>query len=265
MTLDTNGGKPSDRGPCACGSALPTTLCCGARRAFAGDEPTLGFVPAEEAELAAARWELSLATCQALASVLPDVPVPLLANRTPRALHAAGTEERSAALAYTESVALTAAAVDVAFPIEALTEAMAGAEPPRHSPEEREAITLGTLTLQLLARSVDEAAVLGAQRLFRDVLKRLSPDLRKPSVWAAAVDYAICWMHFRPESRQQIADIYEVGDATVGRHFATMKGEFKLVWYDPRYAAKDPAWHEMLVRHAEAIAEGDEPEARADC
>lgn len=265
MTVNMNGGKPSDSGPCDCGSALPTTLCCGARRAFAGDEPTLSFVPAEEAEAAAARWELSLATCQALAAVLPDVPVPLLANRTPRALHAAGLQERSAALAYAESVALTATAVDVAFPLEALAEAMADTEPPRHSPGEREAITLGTLTLQLLARSVEEAAVLGAQRLFRDVLKHISPGLRKPSAWAAAVDYAICWMHFRPESRQQVADIYAVSDATVGRHFAAMKGELKLVWYDPRYAAKDPAWHEMLVHHAQAIAEGDEPEARTDC
>ena len=89
-------------------------------------------------------------------------------------------------------------------------------------------------------------------------------DFRKPEACAAAVDYAICWMHFRPETRQEIAEIYGVSDATVAKRFAGMKRDLKLVWYDPRYAVEDPTWQEMLERHAQAIANGEDAEASVE-
>ena len=233
-------------------------LCCEARRALTGESRPAAFVMTEEVDAAAAQWELSIATIQALASVFADVPVPLLGNRTPRALCAAGTEERAAALAYLDSVSRTAEAVGIDLPTDRILGELHSADNPKPSSEDRDNIALATMTLQLLARGFDEMAVLGAQRLFRDIKRVMDPDFRKPEAHAALVDFAVCWMQFRPESRQDIADIYRVSDATIAKHFAAVKDDLKLVWYDPRYAVQDPEWHEMLERHAQAMANGED-------
>ncbi|HJN17244.1 MAG TPA: hypothetical protein QGH10_17195 [Armatimonadota bacterium] len=249
--------RPRSNGPCACGSALPAALCCDARRAFAGETQPASFVPTDEVDITAAQWELSIATVQAIVTVLPDVPVPLLGNRTPRALCAAGPEERAAAHAYLDSLANTAEAVGIEFPSGDIVREMFTPETRKHSCDDRDNITLAMLTLQLLARGFEEPAVLGAHRLFRDIKRVMAEHFRKPNSFAASVDFALCWMHFRPESRQEVADIYQVGDATVAKHFGAMKQELKLVWYDPRYAVQDPEWQEMLERHAQAMANGE--------
>jgi hypothetical protein len=64
-------------------------------------------------------------------------------------------------------------------------------------------------------------------------------------------------MHFRPESREEVAALYNVSSGTVSRHFLDMKRELRLVWYDPRYAVQEPAWQAMLEQTARALADGE--------
>ena len=127
-----------------------------------------------------------------------------------------------------------------------------------------ERLAFAAFTLQLLDRGVETAAVLGGQRLFRDLMRLPRPAPDDPSAFAAAVDYAVCWMHFRPEAdeehpegRREIATLYRVATEALIERFAEMKQALKLVWFDPRYAVQDPAWQERLERTARAIAEGD--------
>jgi len=212
----------------------------------------------EAQEAVVAQWDLALSTVQALTSVLPYVAVPLLANRTPQELYAAGPQERAAALSYLDAVSRTADAIGLDLRAAEIAQVMASPTPPRPSPEPRQQIALATFTLQMLARGFEAQAVLGAQRLFRDALRIVRPTFRKPAVFAAAVDYAACWMHFRPESAEQVAGLYGVSVSAVSNSFRAMKRELKLVWYDPRYAVQEPEWQQMLERTARALAEGED-------
>ncbi len=252
--------RPADSAPCACGSGLPAALCCLARKALGELGRPRSFSSRDEQDAVVVQWDLALSTVQALASVLPYVPVPLLGNHTPQRLYAAGPEERSAALAYLNAVGQTAEAIGLDFRAAEIAEAMAASETGRHSSAQRQQIALASFTLQMLARGFELRAVLGAHRLFRDTLRIVRPAFRKPAVFAAAVDYAACWMHFRPENAEQVAGLYEVSPSAVSRKFSTMKRELKLVWYDPRYAIQEPEWQHMLERTARALADGeDEP------
>lgn len=249
-------------GPCTCGSGLPVVLCCLARETLAQLGRPMNLSSREEQDAVVAQWDLALSTVQALTSVLPYVPVPLLANHTPQELHAAGPEQRAAALSYLNAVGRTADAIGLDFRAAEIAQAMATATRARPSPEQRQQIALAAFTLQMLARGFEAQAVLGAQRLFRDALRVVRPAFRKPAVLAAAVDYAACWMHFRPESAEQVAGLYGVSVSAVSSNFRAMKRELKLVWYDPRYAVQEPEWQQMLERTARALAEGeDEPPA----
>jgi len=253
-------------GPCSCGSALPRALCCGARLLAGGEGPAV-FAETEPTDAAADEWDLAITTVHALAPVLPDVPVPLWRNRTPRALYQAGPEERAAAVGFVQAVARSAEKMGLDLPLDRTLELLASPEAPAYPREDRERITLAGFTLHLLARGVEPAAVLGGQRLFRDLLRTAGPDLDDPLTHAAAVDYAVCWMHFRPEvgdghpeGQRQIASLYGVEPEAVAEHFAAMKHALKLVWFDPRYAVQDAAWQERLEATARAIAEGREIE-----
>ncbi|MBM3472920.1 MAG: hypothetical protein FJX75_06620 [Armatimonadetes bacterium] len=256
-------GDRDPAGPCACGSALPRSLCCGARAPVGRNGPAV-FAADESADAVAEEWDLALTTIHALAPVLPDVAVPLLGNRTPRELFHAGAEERSAALQFVQAVSRSADGMGFELPTDHIVASLAAADPPTYAPEEREGLVLASFTLQLLARGVETAAVLGGQRLFRDLIRATPPALEDPHACAAAVDFAVCWMHFRPEAneeypegRREIAALYEVVPEALLEHFGDLKKALKLVWFDPRYAVQDPAWQERLERTARAIAEGD--------
>jgi len=250
-------------GPCACGSALPYSLCCGARSAPRAGGPTL-FVTSEDGDAVAEEWDLALTTVHALAAVLPDVPVPLLGERTPRELYHAGPEERAAALGFVQAVSRSADSMGVALPAEHLVTGLLAPAPPCYSLDDRGNLALAAFTLQLLSRGLETSAVLGGQRLFRDSLRVLGPDLQDPFAYAAAVDFAVCWMHFRPEvseeqpaGQRDIAALYGTDPVALAERFTLMKQALKLVWFDPRYAVQDPAWQERLERMARAIAEGN--------
>jgi hypothetical protein len=235
-------------------------LCCLARDSLAANGQPLAFAPTDDSDAATVdQWDLALTTVAALASVLPDVPVPLLANRAPRELHAAGPDERAAALSYLDSVARTAEALGVPLNAPALRETLTSPTPPPYALEDRQRVALAAFTLQMLSRGFDPSQVLGAHRLFRDVMRTLQPTLRRPLSHAATIDYACCWMHFRPEGREEVAALYRVSPSTISKHFAEIKRELKLVWYDPRYAVQEPAWQEMLEETARALAEGEPP------
>ena len=256
-------GDRDPAGPCACGSALPRGLCCGAR-APVGRNGRAVFAADESAEAVAEEWDLALTTIHALAPVLPDVPVPLLGNRTPRELYHAGAEERSAALQFVQAVSRSADSMGFGLPTDRIVASLASPDPAAYSPEDAERLALATFTLHLLARGVETTAVLGGQRLFRDLVRTAQPALDDPSAYAAAVDFAVCWMHFRPEAneeypegRREIAALYHVAPEALVAHFASLKQALKLVWFDPRYAVQDPAWQERLEQTARAIAEGD--------
>ena len=258
--LADDNGDPA--GPCACGSALPRSLCCGARGAAEATGVTL-FATDDSADTLAEEWDLALTTVHALAAVLPDVPVPLLGGRTPRELYHAGPEERAAALGFVQAVSRSADSMGFPLPAERIAEALVAPHVPPYRREDRISLTLATFTLHLLARGVETAAVLGGQRLFRDVLRALDPDLHDPYAYAAAVDFAVCWTHFRPEAneeypegRREVAALYETDPAALTELFAEIKQALKLVWFDPRYAVQDPAWQERLERMARAIADG---------
>jgi hypothetical protein len=257
-------GRRDQNGPCACGSALPQALCCGARTLPGKQHPAV-FAPGDGGDDTLDDWDLAVTALQALAAVLPDVPVPLLGNRTPRALYHAGPEEREAALGFVQAVARSADGMGFDLPGERIVQSLAASEVPAYSREDREKLALATFTLHLLARGVETPAVLGGHRLFRDLLRTVSPDLDNPAAYAAAVDFAVCWMHFRPEAneeypegRREIAALYNVDADALSEHFAAMKQALKLVWFDPRYAVQDPAWQERLERTARAIAEGSD-------
>ncbi len=258
--IQASPGDSQASDPCACGSALPAALCCLARKALGELGRPRSFSSRDEQDAVVAQWDLALSTVQALASVLPYVPVPLLANHTPQELYGAGAEEKAAALAYLNAVGQTAEAIGLDFRAAEIARAMADREHGQQPPEQRQQIALASFTLQMLARGFEPRAVLGAQRLFRDTLRIVRPTFRKPAVFAAAVDYASCWMHFRPETAEQVAKLYDVSLSAVLRQFSAMKRELKLVWYDPRYAVQDPEWQHMLERTARALADGeDEP------
>jgi hypothetical protein len=253
-------------GPCACGSALPEALCCGARTLPGKQHPAV-FAAGDSGDDTLDDWDLAVTALQALAAVLPDVPVPLLGSRSPRALYHAGPEERQAAIGFVQAVARSADGMGFGLPGEDIIRSLAVPESPVYSREDREKLALATFTLHLLARGVETAAVLGGHRLFRDLLRTVDPDLGNPAAYAAAVDFAVCWMHFRPEAneeypegRREIAALYNVDADALSEHFATMKQALKLVWFDPRYAVQDPAWQERLERTARAIAEGSSEE-----
>jgi hypothetical protein len=256
LQLPLNNSTASD--PCNCGSGLPRVLCCLARRTLSELGRPMSLSSREEQDAVVAQWDLALSTVQALTAVLPYVPVPLLGNRTPQELYPAGPEERAAALSYLDAVGRTADAIGLDFPAARIAEVMASPKPPQPSPEQRQQIALASFTLQMLARGFEPGAVLGGQRLFRDALRIVRPTFRKPAVFAGAVDYAMCWMHFRPEAGRQVAELYGVSASAIMRSFSAMKRELKLVWYDPRYAVQEPAWQHMLQRTARALAEGEE-------
>lgn len=256
----------SSSGPCECGSALPYKLCCGSRASLPPRGAGL-FTVQESPEVLAQEWDLALTTVQALAATLPDVPIPLLGGQTPRELYRAGAQERAAAVGFVRAVSRSAEAMGLALPVEPVMKALASSEKPHYTYEERQKLALAAFTLHLLARGVETAAVLGGQRLFRDVMKTLRPSLGDPLAWAAAIDLAVCWMHFRPEAneeypegRSEIAALYHVDSAKLASDFASMKRALKLVWFDPRYAVQDPAWQERLEQTARAIANGEDEE-----
>jgi hypothetical protein len=258
---------PDPAGPCDCGSALPHRLCCGARRLADPVRPAL-FADGESADALAQDWDLALTTVRALAEVLPDVPVPLLGNVTLRELHHAGAEQRRAAKGFVEAVARSAETMGMGFPAEATLAALATPAPPEYSLEDRQRLALASFTLHLLARGVETGAVLGGQRVFRDRLRMLSEEVDSPAVTAAAVDYAVCWMHFRPEANDEydegypeVAGLYDVDSSLVAEEFLRMKQALKLVWFDPRYAVQDAAWQERLEATARALAEGTDEDA----
>lgn len=246
-------------GPCACGSALPRGLCCGARAGNGGPI----FATDETAEAVAEEWDLATTTLQALAAVLPDVPVPLLGGQTPRALYHAGPEERSAALRFVQAVSRSAEGAGFPLPTDAILGALSRPGPPAYGVEERSLLALAAFTLQLLARGVETPAVLGGQRLFADLRRARPDDWEEPLAVAAAIDFAVCWMHFRPEAneehpegRVEIAALYGADPRALTEHFLALKQALKLVWFDPRYAVPDPAWQQRLERLARAIADG---------
>jgi hypothetical protein len=232
-------------------------LCCGARRLSA---PTT-FLPAD----ATLEWDLAVTAIDALASVLPDVPVPLLGNRTPRDLYGAGAEEQAAAVRYVTAVGASAESMGVAFPTGEVLTALNDPTAPAYDAEERRKLTLARFTLHLLARGVEPAAVVGAHRLYRDLGRLASLEEGNGATDAAAVDYAICWMTFRPEAddehpeaQREVAALYGVAPQVVLERFAAMKQALKLVWFDPRYIVPDAAWQRRLEETARAIAEGDD-------
>ncbi|MGQ9733183.1 MAG: hypothetical protein ACUVX8_18150 [Candidatus Zipacnadales bacterium] len=255
--------KPSDPvGPCRCGSALPHRLCCGARRLADPHRSTL-FAEGEMAEQVAREWDLAVTTVSALVRVLPDVPVPLLGNVTLRELYHAGAEQRHAAIGFSEAVARSAETMGINFPIEVALAALATPQPPEYSLEDRQNLVLCNFTLHLLARGIEIGAILGAQRLFRDLLRHRSANLENPAVTAAAVDYAVCWMHFRPEASDEyeqgyleVAELYGVAANSLAEEFVQIKQALKLVWFDPRYAIPDATWEERLEQTGRALAEG---------
>jgi hypothetical protein len=157
-------------GPCACGSALPEALCCGARTLPGKQHPAV-FAAGDSGDDTLDDWDLAVTALQALAAVLPDVPVPLLGSRSPRALYHAGPEERQAAIGFVQAVARSADGMGFGLPGEDIIRSLAVPESPVYSREDREKLALATFTLHLLARGVETAAVLGGHRLFRDLLR----------------------------------------------------------------------------------------------
>lgn len=257
---------PPKTGPCACGSALPYRLCCGSRASLPPKGAT-AFTVSESADALAQEWDLALTTVHALGAVLPDVPIPLLGGRTARELYHGDHQERAAAIAFVRAVSRSAEAMGLTLPVEAALQALASEVKPEYSLEDREKLALAAFTLHLLARGVETVAVLGGQRLFRDVLRVLRPNLEDPLEWAAVIDFAVCWMHFRPEAneeypegRNEIAALYHVDPGGLASAFMATKQALKLVWFDPRYAAQDPVWQERLERTARAIADGEDEE-----
>ncbi len=259
-------------GLCPCGSGKPYASCC-----YGSDGRAIRWTDPNEWPFAA-QWpgQLRLIGDQAatsplpegrnaaqrvgalLATVLPDLPIPALGNATLRESWQAGGDAREAASMVTE--ALIAAAHDnvLAVPADELWRNLKAPRQPRWGDEERAFAVSTLLGFQMPVRGLSLDEVGGAQRLWADTVQALQPKIRRPELHAAAVDYATCWMLFRPETQRDLAQIYRVGVSGLSARFVAMRHTLKLVWYDPRYCAQDSSWSEMLERTAHAIADGED-------
>lgn len=258
-------------GSCPCGSGKPYADCCyrsGASelrwtepgewpygRTWPGQLQLLGErAPDGGGERSGGMAER---TAQLLARVLPDLPVPALGNLTLREAWHSEADAQEAARLLTDGLLGAAHENGLPVPEEDLWQNIRAPRRTAWTSEESMFAVSALLGFQMPVRGLSLEQVGRSQRLWADAAEALRPRIRRPELHAAAVDYATCWMLFRPESQRDLAQIYRVAPSSISGRFSAMKHTLKLVWYDPRYCTEDRSWSEMIERTAQAIADGE--------
>ncbi len=80
-----------------------------------------------------------------------------------------------------------------------------------------------------------------AVKLWFDYCSAERPSIRKSSVWAASVIYALAWVESESGVRQRdLAGRYGLPPSTVSYRFGLLRKSLKLVAYDRRYSTQKP-------------------------
>jgi len=99
-------------------------------------------------------------------------------------------------------------------------------------------------------RSYSLREQISAIRIWRDFKKKVIPTYRKPSVYAAAIEYIVSLLGFWDTPQKMIGEAYGVSPGTVGRKTAEIEQSLKLVQWDKRYCCFErphPEVWEMLL------------------
>ncbi len=97
----------------------------------------------------------------------------------------------------------------------------------------------GTVSEYLGKAGYDRKQVEGAIRLWQDYCRLINPKLRKESVWAATVVYAVDRMEFSGIiSQQELARSFGVNASTISGNFRAICDALGLMAYDRRYSTR---------------------------
>lgn len=97
----------------------------------------------------------------------------------------------------------------------------------------------GTISEYLGKIGYDRKQVRGAVQLWHDYCRLINPKLRKESVWAASVVYAVDRMEFSGKiSQQELAHIFGVSASTISGNFRAICNTLGLMAYDRRYSTR---------------------------
>jgi len=97
------------------------------------------------------------------------------------------------------------------------------------------------LTRRMAEDGYDYAQVENACRMWRDFARRRQFVIKKPEVWAAAVEYTIARLEFREEVTQRsIADKYGVSGGVISGRFQELCSALNITHFDERYCSFRP-------------------------
>jgi hypothetical protein len=87
-----------------------------------------------------------------------------------------------------------------------------------------------------------------AARVWRDFVRKVRPGLERPASWAAAVEYVVSLLEFRPGTQGSIGNKYGVSANTVAGRYKTIVAALGLYQYDERYSLhRMPLYRESLA------------------
>ncbi len=98
----------------------------------------------------------------------------------------------------------------------------------------------------LLARRMaedgyDYIQVESACRMWRDFARRRQFVIKKPEVWAAAIEYTIARLDFLEDvTQRKMADKYGVSEGVISDHFQNLCGSLNITHFDERYCSFHP-------------------------
>jgi tetratricopeptide (TPR) repeat protein len=115
-----------------------------------------------------------------------------------------------------------------------------------------------TLTRTMTDRGMPLEEISAAMQMwweFRIASGRRVLPMRKPEVWAAALDYTVRKINFRQVTQKEIAKVYKVSDSALRNHYQDLVETLDIMPCDYRYFRGEKNPLDMLVQAAMMLDE----------
>jgi len=115
-----------------------------------------------------------------------------------------------------------------------------------------------TLTRTMTTQGVPLEEISAAMQMwweFRISAGRRQLPMRKPEVWAAALDYTVRKVNFRKVTQKEIAQLYKVSDGALRKRYQDFVKTLDIMPCDYRYYRGEKNPLDMLVQAAMMLDE----------
>lgn len=110
-----------------------------------------------------------------------------------------------------------------------------------------------TLTRMMTSQGIGLEEISAAMQMwweFRIAAGRRSLPMRKPEVWAAALDYVVRKLNFRQVTQKDVAKLYDVSETALRSHYQDLVETLDIMPCDYRYFRGEKNPLDMLVQAA---------------